>query len=80
MKLAITGCNGQVGRRVVLLALTRGHEVVGVDSVANKHDLPNGVIFHQIDLRDYDAALKSLEGCQAVIHLAGLFYMLIGMN
>ncbi|KAJ6513422.1 hypothetical protein C8R45DRAFT_963622 [Mycena sanguinolenta] len=74
MKIAITGSNGRVGRRVVLGALARGYHVVGIDhsalATADDRDLGTSFTFLQTDLRDYDETLKALEGCEAVIHLA----------
>ncbi|TFK40024.1 hypothetical protein BDQ12DRAFT_680232 [Crucibulum laeve] len=79
MKLAVTGYNGSVGKRVVALALKRGHTVVGIDRTSPQDaDLPpsgkNGSSFsyHQADLTDFDAALKLLAGCDGVIALAAL--------
>ncbi|KAI0682660.1 NAD(P)-binding protein [Cerioporus squamosus] len=75
MKIAVTGCNGSVGTRVVLSALAQGHTVVGIDSApvpdALAH-LSDGFAFHQADLREYDAGLGLLEGCDAVVHLAAM--------
>ncbi|OJA11123.1 hypothetical protein AZE42_02377 [Rhizopogon vesiculosus] len=75
MKVAITGCNGRVGRRVVLWALKEGHTVVGADNiVAQDAEFYNNPAFsfHEVDLKDFDAALKTFEGCDAVIQLAAL--------
>ena len=77
MKIAVTGCNGSVGRRVVLCALKEGYQVSGVDWVdyqshgdaAEARTNPN-FTFIEADLRDYDTALKVLTGCDAVVHLA----------
>ncbi|KDR76364.1 hypothetical protein GALMADRAFT_247805 [Galerina marginata CBS 339.88] len=73
MKLAITGCSGRVGRRVVKLALEHGHTVVGIDLVQPVQDpwLSNPhYSFKQADLLDYDIVLNVLAGCEAVISLA----------
>ncbi|KAF8150631.1 hypothetical protein B0H34DRAFT_146093 [Crassisporium funariophilum] len=75
MKLVITGCNGIVGRRVVKLALERGHTVLGLDITPQpdpKDDWTNTqeYTFKQVDLRDFDVVLAVLEGYEAVIHLA----------
>ena len=75
MKLAVTGCNGSVGRRVVLAALKKGHIVVGMDYRA-VDDLecagdPN-FTFIAVDLRDFDKALDALRGVDAIIHLAAI--------
>ncbi|KAG1743014.1 NAD(P)-binding protein [Suillus lakei] len=73
MKIAITGCNGGVGRRVVLWVLKEGHTVVGTDCVTAQdtdfYDNP-AFSFHQVDLKDFDLALKVFEGCDAIIQLA----------
>ncbi|KAF9485216.1 NAD-binding protein [Pholiota conissans] len=78
MKIAIAGCNGRIGRRVVKLALERGNTVVGIDMA----ELPPSIdcpwlaaastyTFEKADLLDYDTVLRLLEGCDAVINLAG---------
>ncbi|KAJ3560298.1 hypothetical protein NP233_g10930 [Leucocoprinus birnbaumii] len=81
MKLVITGCNGSVGVRVVLLALKHGHNVTGVDHTSLSPDLSNFVkdyharfTFHQIDLKDYDRTLELLQNskCEAIVHLAAI--------
>ncbi|KAF5382199.1 hypothetical protein D9615_004257 [Tricholomella constricta] len=71
MKIAITGCNGSVGKRVVQLALRRGHTVVGIDHVESKETIQHAKFaFVLADLKHYDAAIKALEGCDGVVHLA----------
>ncbi|KAJ7352617.1 hypothetical protein DFH08DRAFT_913399 [Mycena albidolilacea] len=74
-KIVVTGSNGRVGKRVVLGALARGYHVVGVDhsalATADDRDLGSNFTFLQADLRDYNETLKALQGCEAVIHLAG---------
>ncbi|KAJ7494624.1 hypothetical protein B0H11DRAFT_2155976 [Mycena galericulata] len=75
-KIAITGSNGSVGRRVVLRALKHGYHVVGIDhsplATADDQDLGSNFSFLQVDLKDYNETLKALEGCEAIIHLAAL--------
>ncbi|KAG2148986.1 uncharacterized protein EDB93DRAFT_352027 [Suillus bovinus] len=73
MKIAITGCNGGVGRCVVLWVLKEGHTVVGADCViAEDTDFYNNPAFsfHPVDLKDFDATLKVFMGCDAIIQLA----------
>jgi nucleoside-diphosphate-sugar epimerase len=72
MKIAVTGCNGNVGRRVVVLALKRGQMVVGIDRAPQSSpDCANPQFkFIQADLTDYGTVLKVLDGCDGVIHLA----------
>ena len=75
MKIAVTGCNGSVGQRVVLKALQGGHVVVGIDNVAKgdtefRHD-PR-FVFINADLTSFDETLKALEGCNAIVQLAAI--------
>ena len=78
MKLAVTGCNGRVGRRVVKLALEHGHEVLGIDmaDLSCPKECPwlntSQYIFKRADLQDFDTVLGLLEGHDAVINLAGM--------
>ncbi|KAF5344815.1 hypothetical protein D9756_011086 [Leucocoprinus leucothites] len=81
MKITVTGCNGRVGKRVVLLALKRGHTVTGVDHTAFSEDLHSLIkqyqqqfTFKQIDLQGYEAVLEALQIAQAeaVVHLAAI--------
>ncbi|KAJ7707803.1 hypothetical protein B0H17DRAFT_533157 [Mycena rosella] len=73
-KIAITGSNGSVGRRTVLMVLKHGYCVVGIDQsplvTADDRELGSNFSFLQTDLKDYDGTLKALEGCEAIIHLA----------
>lgn len=71
MKIAITGCNGRVGRPTVKAALARGHEVVGIDTTPPPPTDGMKFTFHTADLSDFELTLKVLKGCDAVIHLAG---------
>src|SRR5882762_11144626 len=41
MKIAVTGCNGLVGRRVVICALAQGHVVLGIDYTPATKDQPS---------------------------------------
>ncbi|KAJ4479975.1 NAD(P)-binding protein [Lentinula aciculospora] len=77
MKLAVTGCNGEVGKRVVKLALQRGHNVVGVDLADGPlmNDLlttqeASNFAYLQVDLTNYEASLAAIRGCEGIVHLA----------
>lgn len=85
MKIAVTGCNGSVGTRVVLSALARGHTVIGIDAAplsethalayidTNRGKEGKGTFaFRQADLREYEVGLRLLEGCEAIVHLAAM--------
>jgi nucleoside-diphosphate-sugar epimerase len=71
MKIALTGASGGIGRAIVAAALTRGHEIVGLD-LCRHADWPdrNGCRFLETDVRDYDAVLAGFDGCDALIHMA----------
>ncbi|KIJ66745.1 hypothetical protein HYDPIDRAFT_174118 [Hydnomerulius pinastri MD-312] len=76
MKIAVTGCNGRVGQRVVLSALRTGdHSVVGIDTVANPDTEfasdPNFTFVHA-DLKEFEEALRAFDGCDAIVQLASV--------
>lgn len=60
-KIAVTGANGTIGSRLCA-DLARDRDVVRVD-------LENADV--NADVRDFDAMLAALRGCETVIHLAG---------
>jgi len=74
MKLVITGSSGSVGKRVVKLALERGHSVIGVDITKPTSRDPwtttSNYTFKAYELTNFDAVLEVLAGCDAVINLA----------
>lgn len=75
MKIAVTGCNGSVGERVVALALKRGHTIVDIDYRSAGDNTHPNFEFVQADLKVYEVALSVLEGCEGVIHLAALLVL-----
>jgi UDP-glucose 4-epimerase len=68
MRIAITGASGRVGRRVADEARSHGHEVVALDR-ADVSSFDSGVT---VDMADYDAVVAAFDGCDAVVHLAGI--------
>ncbi len=74
MRVLVTGHKGYIGTVMVPMLLNAGHEVVGLDSdlfqqctfAPGIHDVPE----RRIDLRDVQAG--SLEGFDAIVHLAAL--------
>ena len=65
MLLGITGATGFIGRRVIDLALGRGHEVAAFTR-SPEHAIPG------CEMRAFSLdAAPDLRGCDAVIHLAG---------
>src|SRR5690348_10540455 len=61
-KIAVTGANGTIGTRLCA-DLAHDHDVVRID-------LQDADV--NADVRDFDAMLSALRGCETVIHLAGV--------
>ena len=79
MKTLVTGGAGFIGSHLCELLLSRGHEVVAVDSLAcgrlsnfASFDKYPRFRFVQADIRDIDALRPAFEGIEWVFHLAGL--------
>ena len=71
MRIAVTGASGRVGAAVTEFAMSQGHEVLALD----RADMPATVSvthYQRIDLRDYDAVQRSIDGSEALIHLAAI--------
>lgn len=60
MKIAITGGSGFIGTRLIEVLTAQGHEVVIVDIA---HDTP-------IDILEQEKLNQSVDGCDAIYHLA----------
>jgi nucleoside-diphosphate-sugar epimerase len=74
MRVLLTGHQGYIGTVLAPMLIAAGHEVVGLDSDLFKQctygeEVP-AIPSLQKDVRD--AAASDLEGCEAIIHLAGL--------
>lgn len=65
-RIVVTGGSGRLGAYVVR-ALADVAEISVLDLVPP----PSGIRHHQVDLLDPPGLLKALEGCDAVVHLAG---------
>jgi nucleoside-diphosphate-sugar epimerase len=61
-KIAVTGANGTIGSRLCA-DLARDHDIVRIDLRDADVDA---------DVRDLDAMMRALRGCETVIHLAGV--------
>lgn len=83
-RIAITGCAGFIGSRTADLALSRGWDVVGVDSITDYYDtsLKQGNLYQlktrwgqdrfQAIQRDIlDLTEHELQGVSAIVHCAG---------
>jgi uncharacterized protein YbjT (DUF2867 family) len=71
MKILVLGATGGTGRLIVRDALDKGDSVVAlVRSKASAPDLPGADIIEG-DVRDVDALMHALEGCDAVVSALG---------
>jgi nucleoside-diphosphate-sugar epimerase len=74
MRILVTGHKGYIGTILVPMLTREGHDVVGLDSDLYEDStfgpLPPPIHEVREDVRDVAAGI--LEGCEAVIHLAGL--------
>jgi nucleoside-diphosphate-sugar epimerase len=66
MKILVTGANGFVGRALCEQLKVIGHEVV--PAVRRASNIPNAIILQE---DDHFAWKNVLQGCEAIIHLAG---------
>jgi nucleoside-diphosphate-sugar epimerase len=75
MKIAVTGASGNLGSRVVAVALKEGHQVTGIDR-APPVDGPDAkhenFKFVEVDVRNFQQVLEALRGNEAIIHLAAI--------
>lgn len=80
LTIAITGSNGEVGRRTVLEALKDGHSVIALDQgdeAVLEDDVDDNLrkrfTYKKADLKNRDAFLEAARGSDAMIHLAAVF-------
>ena len=72
MKIAVTGGNGRIGRAIVEMALTEGHEVVSIDQSPSPTMNPPHYSFVQANLTDYEEFVRAIRDCDALIHMAAI--------
>ncbi|MEO7716927.1 MAG: NAD(P)-dependent oxidoreductase, partial [Capsulimonas sp.] len=70
MKVLITGAAGNAGQAVCELLHQEGYDIRRADVAPPAHDTLKGVEFVRCDTRTPTDALRAVEGCDAVIHLA----------
>jgi UDP-glucose 4-epimerase len=71
MKIAVTGGNGDMGRKLIPYLLEQNHTVVSLDRTVPGTRVP-GVDFLIADVRDFGQLAASIRGCDALIHLAAI--------
>ena len=80
MKILVTGSSGFIGSHLVEHLVSQNYKVIAFDRYNSNNDLgwlesskfKNKINFVLGDIRDYDSVFKSMQGCDAVIHLAAL--------
>lgn len=74
MEVLVTGGNGVLGSPTVVALLVRGHRVRIYSRHASEsaRQWPAEVSCHDGDINDADALSRAMDGCQAVIHAAGI--------
>lgn len=74
MKILVTGGAGFIGSHVTRMLLDQGHEVVVLDSLVHgyKDNVDQRAKLVVGDISDPEKAKESLDGVDAVIHMAGL--------
>lgn len=81
MNVLVTGGAGYIGKVVAEQLLVLGHEVRVVDSLREANvpgrgekEAPYGAEMMQMDITDFQAVRKAVEGQDAVLHLAAIPY------
>jgi UDP-glucose 4-epimerase len=70
--IVVTGGNGKLGRAVVKDLMQHGYTVRSIDRVTAQTPVDPVVEMLTIDLMDYAAVQRALEGAGAVVHLAAI--------
>jgi GDP-L-fucose synthase len=70
-KVLVTGGGGMIGRSLVRLLVEREAKVYIAD-LTKPTDLPEGVVYMKIDLRNFEDCISACEGMDYVFHLAGV--------
>jgi UDP-glucose 4-epimerase len=71
MKILITGVAGFIGSNLATRLLQEGYHVIGIDNLSYglKENVPEGIEFHQLDVRGKDM-YPLFRGVDSVFHLA----------
>ncbi|HKO50194.1 MAG TPA: UDP-glucose 4-epimerase GalE [Polyangiaceae bacterium] len=79
MKVLVTGACGYIGSHAVRALLKAGQQPIALDNLSRGHreSLPPGVPFAQLDVRDTDALVSTLQqhAVECVMHFAALSYV-----
>lgn len=72
MRIAITGGSGGIGRAVGAQALRQGHGVVSIDRMPPTAAPAPNMTFVNADICEYDATVRALQGCDALVHMGAI--------
>uniref|UniRef100_A0A4W5QNB1 Short chain dehydrogenase/reductase family 42E, member 2 n=1 Tax=Hucho hucho TaxID=62062 RepID=A0A4W5QNB1_9TELE len=67
-RVLVTGGAGYFGLRLGRALASQGVSVVLLDLHKPQWDTPDGTVFHQSDIRDYDSLYKICEGVDCIFH------------
>ena len=70
LRIAVTGAAGSLARDIIPGLAQRGHEIVGIDRLQPESFA--GARWETRSIDDRDGMTAALDGCDAVIHLAGI--------
>ncbi|XP_066546016.1 putative short-chain dehydrogenase/reductase family 42E member 2 [Amia ocellicauda] len=69
-KVLVTGGAGYVGHSLGRALAVSGVSVILLDLLKPRWEIPQGAVFHQSDIRDYDALFTACEGVDCIFHTA----------
>lgn len=74
MKLFITGVTGYIGHRLMLAAIKKGYTVHALVRNTNSPKLfqHQNVFYFKGDITNYSSVVKAMDGCDVVMHAAGI--------
>ena len=79
MNVLVTGACGYIGSHALRCLLKAGHHPIALDNLSRGHreSLPPGVPFAELDVRDTDALVNTLQqhAVDCVMHFAALSYV-----
>jgi UDP-glucose 4-epimerase len=72
MKILVTGGAGFIGSNIVKYLVELGHQPQVFDNLSSgyRENLLGVVPFFEADVRDSQAVLKAVQGCESILHLA----------
>jgi nucleoside-diphosphate-sugar epimerase len=74
MKIFITGATGYVGHKLILAAVDKGYMVHALvrDASSSRLVEHEKICYFKGDITDYNSVRQAMQGCDAVMHAAGI--------